>query len=158
MRGYNIERTWITEAGLKAVCIMVEGSHRCGYVGVLYTHALYGKYYDDIHRILPELEVHGGLTHSSQEWPTSYPVEGGLHWFGFDCAHLGDAVGYRQYQRPGDVLRTQEFVEAECEKLAKQLAEVTYWTVFKHNCKVVWQTLVTKIKETEWTRLIIRKK
>ena len=36
--------------------------HLCGYVGVPEGHRWYGLGYDDIHRIEPELEVHGGLT------------------------------------------------------------------------------------------------
>lgn len=44
---FEVEKEWITNSGLKAVAIMVNGSHRCGYVGVPPGHELFGKKYRD---------------------------------------------------------------------------------------------------------------
>ncbi len=47
---YQIEKTWITNSGLKAVCLWVEScGHRCGYVGLPkeLNHPLYGKSYSE---------------------------------------------------------------------------------------------------------------
>ncbi len=71
-------------------------------------------------------DVHGSLTfagprHAQTDW-----------WLGFDCAHAGDApdpelmspelYGLR-FRDPGDLIRSREYVSAECERLAKQVAE-----------------------------------
>ena len=70
-------------------------------------------------------DCHGGLTYSGGSG--KYPVESEGWWFGFDCAHGGD----EWIERPEGlslglelgVVRTQEYVEAECERLAKQIVE-----------------------------------
>lgn len=78
-------------------------------------------------------DVHGGLTYSASS--KNYPVENdSLWWFGFDCGHWDDAKDEsimdekhlaleRKYgfSRDGTV-RTEEYVVAECERLAEQLA------------------------------------
>ena len=124
----TIERDWITGSGLRAVCLVVlrehgRKSHRCGYVAVPKSHAAFGKEYDDV-----SVNVHGGLTfgrdnvlgvESSDVW-----------WLGFDCAHSGDALIEESPYRPEyshrsrDVVRTQEYVERECESLAAQLSNM----------------------------------
>lgn len=43
---FKVEKEWITKAGFKAVVIMTEIGHRCGYVGVDKEHVLYGVEYD----------------------------------------------------------------------------------------------------------------
>jgi len=52
-------------------------------------------------------------------------------WFGFDTAHAGDKWPDRKdplfrlpYETSRDVYRTLEYVQGECARLAKQLAEV----------------------------------
>lgn len=50
----SVEKIWKTQAGHKAVVLLVRGSHRCGYVGVPEGHPLYGKTYSDQ---IPELKV-----------------------------------------------------------------------------------------------------
>lgn len=127
---YEIEKDWITEAGLRAVVIIVlrdglDGtkwrSHRCGYVGVTKESPVFGKTYDDVYA-----DVHGGLTFASGENPYKYPVESELHWFGFDCAHYGDATIdvdpiWQYMPENGAVVRTLDFCITECESLAWQL-------------------------------------
>lgn len=79
-------------------CLIVRNEHvdRCGYVGVLKSHALYGKPYD-----AAAVDVHGGLTfadrcaeHGRDEGSICHIApedEDDVWWFGFDCAHAYDA-------------------------------------------------------------------
>lgn len=46
-QGSEVERDWTTEAGLRAVVLMVRGSHRCGYVEVPEDHPLQGVEYNE---------------------------------------------------------------------------------------------------------------
>lgn len=151
------ERDWITESGLRAVCLLVDGSHRCGYVEVPVGHPLHGVDYgeesaaltvdpemslgkrspilaltaavdasDRVLRRSPDVafDVHGGLTYSGLG--DGYPATGGGWWFGFDCAHDGDGqMGRFLDFTPDDPVRTEEYVVAECESLATQLAAVS---------------------------------
>ncbi len=157
---YDIEKDWTTASGLRAVVIMTDLGHRCGYVGLPAGHPLYGVDYSEKSphlKLNPErstekmspiqilcgagkdmdelnspehvFEVHGGLTFSGNG-RGKYPVESELWWFGYDCGHSGDAPapGSRMAQYgleiEGDVHRTLDYCEAECESLAKQLSEV----------------------------------
>jgi hypothetical protein len=82
---FRIEREW-KHAGLScAVVLAREGGHRCGYVRVPPGHPLHGKVYDS-----PDVDVHGGLTFSEIEECKEH-ADGQGWWFGFDCAHAGDA-------------------------------------------------------------------
>ena len=126
---YKVEKDWITSAGLRAVVIMTELGHRCGYVGVPSEHKLFGVDYDEV-----DVEVHGGLTYSSGI--SEYPVEDSkLWWLGYDCAHLGDQVvpeyiAAQKEKYPDKsfmwrddmgIHRTLAYCERECESLAEQL-------------------------------------
>jgi hypothetical protein len=140
VKPFKVEREW-EFAGLRcAVVLARESSHRCGYVRVPPTHPLHGKDCGE-----PHVDVHGGLTFGELEPCTEHP-DGQGWWFGFDCAHLGDAIydpdaqpenmttedgafaaiykhryGLSSYTRP-DHYWTQSEVEAETERLAEQLA------------------------------------
>lgn len=83
-------------------------------------------------------DVHGSLTFSASG-DDDYPVPGdGLWWFGFDCAHCDDAKDlsimsekYRKAYGRLDMMldgtvRDTDYVVAQCEKLAKQLAFVAF--------------------------------
>lgn len=120
-----VERDWITESGLRAVVLFVNDSHRCGYVDVGANSSLVGKTYDALYEAGIDVEVHGGLTYSDNS--KEYPVAGGTHWFGFDCAHSGDATKY--FSGPNDVRRSLDYCIGECEFLARQLANAKYETV-----------------------------
>lgn len=119
---FIVEKDWITGAGLRAVCIIgLDGErkrHRCGYVAVPADHPAYNKGYDDV-----AADVHGGLTYAGGN--DKYPVEDpGLWWLGFDCAHYGDVEiepdPRFHFGREG-IVRSLEYVQAECESLAAQL-------------------------------------
>lgn len=131
VKPYKVEREW-EHAGLKCAVVMNrENGNRCGYVRVPLGHADYGKQYDDV-----GVDVHGGLTFDALE-PCAHE-DGQGHWFGFDCAHSGDALYApdspealeMRIKYPGmSVLDghywTQAEVEAETERLAEQLATRT---------------------------------
>lgn len=141
---YQVEADWISKAGLRCVVIASQAGWRCGYVAVGQTHPLYGHYYS---RLSPYLKrggvfyspvefftVHGDITFS--DFGNYYLLPKNSFWFGFDCAHSGDAFDpdllpedtpecrNAVLNRPG-IVRTLEFVKEECESLARQLSEVT---------------------------------
>ena len=117
MEGYVIERQWLTDAGLDAVCLKIDCTgHRCGYVGIPAGTTLDEVDYDD-ERVC-DMDVHGGLTFSKGRG--EYPVPSNNWWFGFDCAHYGDRT--KCSTDPNDIERTKEFVVSECERLARQLS------------------------------------
>ena len=91
----------------------------CGYVGIPSGHPLFAKDYEDA-----DVDVHGGLTYGADH--VAKGPSDGMWWFGFDCAHGGDAMpglglDGRAILFSGDVYRNMAYVEAECEKLAGQL-------------------------------------
>lgn len=127
----RLEKTWMTEAGLTAAVVVQDHGSRCGYVGVPKGHAASGKSYNEL-----DVDVHGGLTYSDVN--TEYPAPSdGLWWFGYDCAHFGDAsdpaLMTPKYKELHDkklftyaldaysVVRSLEFCVEQCESLAKQL-------------------------------------
>jgi len=106
--------------GYKYVIVLTRMGHRCGYVGVDKNHPLYGHEYDEkieclrrkdienneigkrgvfdlfladwsTDEVTPSLyfDVHGGITYAGGG--NNYPIESDLWWYGFDCAHCGDA-------------------------------------------------------------------
>ena len=139
---FGIVKDWMTESGLRAVIYMTETGHHCGYVGVPENHPAYGMGYSD--DALESIEVHGGLTYSSQN--EDYPVtsETPIQWFGYDCGHAWDAPSpehydtlsenMKKYSRRGElgsVFRDVEYCTKECESLGKQLLvciRITKWS------------------------------
>jgi hypothetical protein len=80
------------------------------------------------------LNVHGGITYSNND--KNYPIaNSNLWWYGFDCAHAGDAKDLEvlyiinqaiyeienKFKDEDDKLRTLEYCENECNSLANQL-------------------------------------
>ena len=114
--------------GLQWAIVHNNMGFRCGYVRVPEGHPLHGVSYDDG----PDdvISVHGGLTFSEPDMDCGNGKDGGW-WFGFDCGHFNDAPdpGLAHPHMPDDIIdswygvvRTQEYVEAECRSLAEQLA------------------------------------
>jgi hypothetical protein len=105
---------------------------RCGYVKVEPGHPWHGKDYDNI---FGEVDVHGGLTFSKPDKACDKEGPDDGHWFGFDCAHSFDAPdpelpqatmpypGFTSMFGGGGTVRSQDYVRAECEKLALQAKE-----------------------------------
>lgn len=121
-----IEKQWITSSGLPAKVLIMPMGHRCGYVGVS-KEVFEDKDYNDI-----DIEVHGGLTYSRDE-------EDGLRWYGFDCAHLGDArdvnlmtpeyrVTFEKYhfefKEECETVKSLEYCINQCENMATQLKQL----------------------------------
>lgn len=113
----EIEKVWTTKAGFRAVCLFADAmrnGHRCGYVGIPKGHQLHGIHYNS--EVLSQLSVHGGLTYSDGD--DDYPVAASdVWWLGFDCAH--------SFDDPRNGGRSEEFVVAECESVAEQIALLT---------------------------------
>lgn len=120
------------------LCLLHRGGSGawCGYVGVEPEHPVHGLDYNAVHELLPNLEVHGGLTYSEQcAGHICHVPEPGetddVWWLGFDCNHSGDlapsaAATGRKYGLslpgfPGDRYRTMEYCRRETMRLAEQL-------------------------------------
>jgi hypothetical protein len=69
------------------------------------------------------IDVHGGLTYAGAGIDSDYPVPSKGWWFGFDCAHYGDAPveDPEGWYRGKGIIRSLEFCEAQCESMAEQL-------------------------------------
>lgn len=79
----------------------------------------------DVLRRSPDVvfDVHGGITYSGDGrgvYPA--PSDGGW-WLGFDCGHYGDGSLDPKSFCDGPV-RSEEYVVAECESLARQIADM----------------------------------
>lgn len=140
-----IEADWVTGAGFRAVVTRYKTAHRCGYVGVSKEHPLYRvRYNEPTEHLLPlpddepvgrrgiipllcwdkekgvtpdiAFDVHGGVTYSGPL--DGHILDSDLWWFGFDCAHAGDAL--RETDSVGE-FRSVEYCFEECESLARQL-------------------------------------
>lgn len=147
---YDVEKDWTTEAGFRAVVIMVRDSHRCGYVGVPASHPLFGADYNRPHAALtppadddcigkrsplallcvagdesrmqsPEIVFDVHGGITYSDKSDSYPVPSELWWFGFDCAHSGD----RSHGGITGVMRSLDYCIDECESLAAQIVAKT---------------------------------
>jgi|SRR5882672_7409967 len=121
---FKVEREW-THAGLQCAVVQArEDSHRCGSVRVPSIHPAFGKSYVDL-----DVSVHGDLTFGDLELCVEHK-DGQGYWFGFNCAHSGDAMYdpaaknelEHYFIHAGDHYWFQDEVEAETERLAEQLA------------------------------------
>jgi len=86
-----------------------------GYIIISKGHPLYGKDCDEIYNLMPELDVHGGLTFSKfaneLDWPELNKKDKNGWIIGFDTVHLEDNLENWPYER----------VIEETERLKKQL-------------------------------------
>lgn len=113
--------------------------YRCGYVRVPKGHPWHGRDYDD--ESMWDVDVHGGLTFAKPDTHCGKDGEDDAWWFGFDCAHAGDAPDPSLRGRAGrgmadlfsvfdgsfsysGTVKTTEYVAVECRRLAEQAANV----------------------------------
>jgi hypothetical protein len=76
-----------------------------GYIGIPQKHPWFEKHYDDI-----PCEVHGGLTYSDHNNPTTRKADKDIWWIGFDTMHA--------YDNQGNCSKT--YVEQEVESMKQQ--------------------------------------
>ena len=121
------------EGGYEWEVVQNRMAYRCGYVRIPPGHPWHGKGYDDVRAADGDWpDVHGGLTFAEADTDCGKGGEDNAWWLGFDCAHLGDAAdpdlpGYDSRIGIGgfdSVVRTTEYVRAECLGLIRQAAEV----------------------------------
>ena len=87
-------------------------------------------------KMSPEIlfDVHGGITYSG-DGKGEYPIKmKDVWWFGYDCAHAGDAKDKRYMSQfmldlerkypTGGVLRSLKYCISECESLSNQLEDL----------------------------------
>lgn len=53
----TVEKVWTTDAGLRAACLFIRGTHRCGYVEVPEGHPLHGVDYHTEHESLSDVNA-----------------------------------------------------------------------------------------------------
>ena len=124
--------TWKTKAGLHAIIHRVpHHGALCGYVAVPPGHPHHKVHYDEV-----PVDVHGGLTYAKEcAGEICHVAEPGepedVWWLGFDCAHSDDLAPISnlffsrlafQGHSYNEEYRDFEYVKAQCEKLAEQLA------------------------------------
>lgn len=126
-----------TAAGLPGLIVRQARGHLCGYVAVPPGHPLHGKTYGD--EDVDALDVHGRITYGDRcHGNVCHVPEPGepadVWWLGFDAAHSFDSSprgGFTMswVEMFGDSpsagaedYRTVEYMRAECERLAEQLA------------------------------------
>lgn len=129
---------WIDDAtDLDCLIVRNHFGGLCGYVGVPPGHHAYGSSGEG-------LSAHGDVNYADVCQPEATPSDGvchvpvegrpdGLWWLGFDCGHAWDLMPRMQAEmertgRPevddifGQTYKTIEYVTAEVEQLARQLA------------------------------------
>lgn len=118
------------ESGLQCCTRAMEIGHRCGYVAVPKGHPMFGKTYDEVYDIDPDLRVDGGVTFAQGTgdiWILGW--DAGHSWHRRDESIMSDA--YREaWGRVGDLLDDLAYymvdadrAEAETRRFARQLAE-----------------------------------
>src|SRR5579863_2582902 len=103
--------------------------YRCGYVKVEPGHLWHGRDESDI-----DARAHGGVNFSEADVDCGKGGADNGWWFGFDTNHAFDArdpdlpcpailrAVDARFPIADDVVRTQEYVEAECRSLCEQAA------------------------------------
>lgn len=121
----KVIKDWVTESGLRAVILLVRGSHHCGYVEV--PEHLGQPDYDE--SPVMELNVHGGVTYADHlnEMDGKYVI-------GYDCAHYGDLMKCPEelkgtsmehsFMYSEGIWRDVDYCTNECESLANQLVNI----------------------------------
>lgn len=121
----KVIKDWTTASGLRAVILLVRGSHHCGYVEV--PERLGNPDYDE--SPIMELNVHGGVTYAGE-----LPEMDGKYVVGYDCAHYGDLMKCPEelkgtsmehsFMYSEGIWRDVDYCTNECESLANQLVNI----------------------------------
>ena len=149
----NTERDWTTKSELRAVCLYVNDSNRCGYVEVPAGHPLHGVQYGEPTEAIafdeekievgkkgPILVLTAGLRaelgqNLRRSPDVAFDVHGGLTYSGGGNGYPANGDGWwfgfdcghagdATSYSPHGVFRTEEYVVSECESLAKQIVEM----------------------------------
>jgi len=107
MKHFILENTWLKRNS------SIDFGWGNGYVIIPKGHKLYEKHYDEIHDIMPHLDVHGGLTYSEYAHNNKLIEENEGWVIGFDTAHFSDTLGNWSKER----------VEEETIKLKQQIID-----------------------------------
>lgn len=153
-KGTIVERDWITSAGLRAACLLVNfGSHRCGYVEVPKDHPLYRVSYNENAPVLVEAweKVKGSpignrglmsllisLLDTGKFRPdVVFDVHGCLTYSGGGGGYPVESDGWwfgfdcahfgDQFDHSVGHWWTEEEVVDQCENLARQIVEAVPW-------------------------------
>lgn len=118
-----VYKKWIDPTtGYSCMVRQADLGHLVGYVRVPRGHHGYRRSY--IGRVERVIDVHGGVTFSG----SPRRLAGGSlrgHWFGFDCAHLGDFVPaldtLPRWRNTNSVYRDVSYAMEQCTKLARGL-------------------------------------
>jgi hypothetical protein len=119
MKTIIVENNWLSREGQFAM----DYGWGNGYVLIPRDHCLWGVYYDDI-----PVEVHGGLTFNdlieeeileNKNFSSITKEDIGSWMVGFDTCHSGDTLEKW----------SKEAVQAETDRLAKQLGAITSFTL-----------------------------
>lgn len=147
----ELEKDWITEAGLRAVVLFVNNSHRCGYVQLPHNHFLNGINYSESTPLLEKAynkAIEGTLGKRGpilillasgdklRMTPNMvFDVHGGITYSdGFSSRPVPSDnwwygfdcahLGDRTKYNDDGEFRSVEYVAAECESLAKQIKDL----------------------------------
>lgn len=133
---YGIERKELLRNQYKGFTykILTLGSHPVAYIMIPKKHLLYKISYSDI-----DLHVHGGLTYSCMEDDKNY-------WIGWDYAHSGDYLFYKEqdniFDRPENHKWTIKEIEVECKIVINQILKLKKFKIVKYyysNNKQRWR-------------------
>lgn len=148
-----VEKVWKTEAGFKAVVLIIRGKHRCGYVGVDKTHPLYMQDYNKNLACLMEVpedepmgdrsplavfiaagreehksmdivfDVHGGVTFADFMETPEHKFDPHIDPNGEELWYIGFDCAH--YNDEEHLGRSLEYVVKHCESLARQIKDKT---------------------------------
>ena len=143
---HAIEKDWTTLAGLRAVCLLIEGgpAWRCGYVEVSADHPLFGVHYGEHSKVLcsawaaaqdgpigkrgviPMFCVTHEPTKATPE--RVFDIHGSITYSasgegGYPIKSDGWWFGFDCNHAGDEAGRTEAYVVSECEQLAKQIVE-----------------------------------
>lgn len=135
------QEKWFDYKGFPCVILFQPMGFRCGYVGIPKEHKYYGKDYDRL-----DIRCHCGLTYGAMYLHRQDDKD--TYWIGFDCGHSCDGfdivkakelyaddesvmrqmaimkeTGYYAIMNEDYPVRTLEYCEEQCKRIAEQLIE-----------------------------------